>query len=132
MCPEAERGGAASSERQIFVLVVEDDPILLWLAMDVVAEAGYEGIEARNADEAIQILEARTDIRIVFTDVEMPGTLDGIKFAQAVRGRWPPIELIIVSGWTKLSDQDIPERGRFFSKPYKPEEIIEALHQLAA
>ena len=132
MDPEAERRGAASPARQIFVLVVEDEPILLWLAMDVVAEAGYIGLEARNADEAIRILESRSDIRIVFTDIEMPGALDGIKLARLVRGRWPPIELIVVSGWTKFSVQDIPERALFFPKPYQPQEIIEALHQLAA
>lgn len=131
MCPQEERG-ARPSHGQIFVLVVEDEPILLWLAMDVVAEAGYRGIEARNADEAIQILESRNDIRIVLTDIEMPGSMNGIKLAKAVRNRWPPIAFIVVSGWTKHSIKDIPPRSRFFFKPYQPADIIEALHQLAA
>jgi DNA-binding NtrC family response regulator len=114
------------------VLIVEDEPMLLWYAADIVREAGFLAIEASNADAAILILEARTDIRIVFTDIEMPGSMDGIKLAAAIRGRWPPIELILTSGLTKVRNDDIPERGRFFSKPYQAAEIIEALRQLAA
>lgn len=132
MCPEEKSGVAASPAQEVFVLIVEDEPILRWLAMELVAEAGYKSLEARNADEAILLLETRTDIRIVFTDIEMPGSMDGAKLAHAVRGRWPPIEIIIVSGWTHLDVKDIPSRARFFRKPYKPAEIIDALHQLAA
>ena len=115
----------------IAVLVVEDEPNLLWYAADIVRAAGYFAIEARNADEAILILEARADIRIVFTDIDMPGSMDGIKLAQAVRGRWPPIEFILTSG-KNIRAEDIPARGRFFAKPYRPAEIIEAMQQMAA
>ncbi len=114
------------------VLVVEDEPILLMLAVCVVEDAGFEAIEASNADEAILILEHRTDIRIVFTDVEMPGDMNGLRLAHAIRGRWPPIELIITSGWIKIRTEDIPARARFFAKPYQPAEIVEALQQMAA
>ena len=93
----------------------------------------YEVVtEASNADEAIAILEARKDIRIVFTDVDMPGTMDGLKLAHAIRSRWPPIELIVTSGHFTLSDADMPKRGRFFSKPFRDQDIVSAIQRFVA
>jgi two-component system, response regulator PdtaR len=97
-----------------------------------VKAGGYRAIEASNADEAIAILEARKDIRIVFTDIEMPGSMDGLKLARAIRDRWPPIELILTSGYVDVPENDIPERGLFFSKPYRDREIESALQQFAS
>jgi CheY-like chemotaxis protein len=114
------------------VLVVEDEPVLMIYAVGIVEDAGFEAVEANSADEALEILESRFDIRIVFTDIEMPGSMDGMRLAALIRGRWPPIELILTSGRTKIRDEDIPDRGRFFAKPYRPAEIAEALHQLAS
>jgi CheY-like chemotaxis protein len=114
------------------VLVVEDEPLSRIHALNLVEEAGYVAIEASNADEAISILEARKDIRIVFTDIDMPGSMDGLKLARAIRDRWPPIELILTSGHFNLNDSDLPERGRFFSKPYRDEQIISALQGFAS
>lgn len=114
------------------MLVVEDDPFILMDALSIVEEAGFEAIKAQNADEAVLILETRLDIRIVFTDIEMPGSMDGIKLAKAVRGRWPPIEFLLTSGRREIRDEDIPARGRFLAKPYTPSEVSEALHLLAA
>ena len=88
-------------------------------------------IEAANADEAIAILESRADIRVVFTDIHMPGSMDGLKLAHAVRDRWPPIKIIVTSGRDRLSAGDLPDGGRFFSKPYDPREIGEALRAWA-
>ena len=85
-------------QRRPVVLVVEDEPLMLMDALDLVTGAGFEAIGAKNADEAILILENRNDIRVVFTDVNMPGSMDGIKLAHAVRNRWPPIEIIVTSG----------------------------------
>jgi CheY-like chemotaxis protein len=113
-------------------LVVEDEFFSRLHAVNLVEDAGYEAVEASNAEEAIAILEARKDIRIVFTDVDMPGTMDGLKLAQAIRTRWPPIELIVTSGHFDLSDDDMPERGRFFPKPYRDQEIISALRHFVA
>ena len=96
------------------VLVVEDDWLLRLLAVEIVEDAGFVAIEAANADEAIVILELRVDIALIFTDVDMPGTMDGLKLAHAVRRRWPPIKIIIVSGKTHLSDADLPSDTRFF------------------
>jgi CheY-like chemotaxis protein len=100
-------------------------------AADLVEAAGYRAIEASNADEAIAILEARKDIRIVFTDIDMPGSMDGLKLARAIRDRWPPIELILTSGHFDVPEGDIPERGLFFSKPYQDNEIVSALRRFA-
>ena len=80
------------------VLVVEDNALIRMNALDLVRSAGFEGVGAASADEAIAILEARSDIRLVFTDVEMPGTIDGVKLAHYIRNRWPPIHLIVASG----------------------------------
>src|SRR5215813_11720163 len=107
--------------------MVEDDFLNRLHAVNLVEDAGYTAVQAANADEAIAILEARKDIRIVFTDIDMPGSMDGLKLAHAIRKRWPPIELILTSGLFNISDDEMSERGRFFSKPYSDQEIITAL-----
>jgi CheY-like chemotaxis protein len=120
-------------QRRPVVLVVEDEPLMLMDAVDLVTEAGFEAIGTKNADDAIRILESRDDIRIVFTDVNMPGSMDGIKLAHAVRHRWPPIEIIVTSGLTLANVEELlPERGVFFPKPYTPAQVASALHRLAA
>jgi CheY-like chemotaxis protein len=120
-------------QRRPVVLVVEDEPLILIDAVDLVTEAGFEAIGTKNADEAIRILESRDDIRIVFTDVNMPGSMDGIKLAHAVRHRWPPIEIIVTSGLTLANVEELlPERGVFFPKPYTLAQVASALHRLAA
>lgn len=116
--------------RKQVVLVVEDEPLLMMMAVDLVEEAGFEAVEATNASEAVQILETRTDIRIVFTDIDMPGSMDGMMLAAAVRDRWPPIEIVIVSGHRKPKESDLPLRSHFFSKPYEAREIVETLRRL--
>ena len=113
------------------VLVVEDEFFSRLHAVNLVEAAGYKAIEASNVDEAIAILEPRKDIRIVFTDIDMPGSMDGLKLARAVRDRWPPIELILTSGHFDLPEDKIPERGLFFSKPYADREIVSALQKFA-
>jgi two-component system, response regulator PdtaR len=113
------------------VLVVEDEFFCRLHAINLVEAAGYKAIEASNADEAIAILESRKDIRIVFTDIDMPGSMDGLKLARAVRDRWPPIELILTSGHFDVPEDKIPERGLFFSKPYGDREIVSALQKFA-
>jgi two-component system, response regulator PdtaR len=116
----------------ICVLVVEDEVFNRLHAVDLVEDAGYTAVEASNADEAIAILEARKDIRIVLTDIDMPGSMDGLKLAHAIRKRWPPIELILTSGHFHLTHDDMPERGRFFPKPYRDQDIVSALQHFAA
>ena len=114
------------------VLVVEDEPLLRMAAVDLVEQAGFEAVEATDATNAVSILENRPDIRIVFTDVDMPRGMDGIKLAAMVRDRWPPIEIIIVSGHIDRADVELPARSVFFAKPYKEHEIVAAIHKFAA
>ena len=120
-----------SSPRGSCVLVVEDEPMLLLMANDLVEDAGLHPLLAGNADEAIRILEARQDVCVVFTDVRMPGSMDGVGLAEAVRERWPPIRLMIVSGHL-VKGSELPDGARFFHKPYPSEAIISALRELAA
>ena len=112
------------------ILVVEDHPLIRLSALDIVNTAGFAGIGAENADDAIRILEARADIRLVFTDVEMPGTMDGVKLAHYIRNRWPPVHLVVVSGKAVLAESHLPAGSRFFSKPYNENAIVEELHRL--
>ena len=109
------------------VLVVEDSAIIRMGAVDLVQSAGYEALEASNADEAIRILESRADIDLVFTDVQMPGTMDGIKLSHYIRNRWPPVKLIVASGKAILEESSLPEGSRFFSKPYSNHVIADAM-----
>ncbi len=99
------------------VLVVEDTAILRMEAVDLVQSAGYEALEANSADEAIRILESRADIDLVFTDVQMPGTMDGIKLSHYIRNRWPPVKLIVVPGMEILEESSLPEGSRFSQSP---------------
>ena len=110
--------------------MVEDDLLNRLHAVNLVEDAGYVAVEALNADEAIAILEARKDIRIVFTDIDMPGSMSGLKLAHAIRRRWPPIELILTSGHFHIKDDELPERSRFFPKPYRDKDIVSELHRL--
>ena len=112
------------------VLIVEDEFLLRMDAVDMIAGAGFEVVEAANADQAIEILESRRDITVVFTDIQMPGSMDGLKLARAIRGRWPPIKIVATSGRTNLAETDLPDGGRFLSKPYSPLEVTGVLHEL--
>lgn len=112
------------------VLIVEDSPIIRMSAVDLVLSAGYEALEAGDADEAIHILELRDDIDLVFTDVQMPGTMDGIKLSHYIRDRWPPLKLIIASGADIVAESMLPEGSSFFSKPYDDHIITEAMANL--
>jgi CheY-like chemotaxis protein len=112
------------------VLVVEDENLLRLSAAEMIEQAGFEVIPASDADEAIQILESRNDIRAVFTDVHMPGSMDGLRLARVVRMRWPPVALIVTSGRTHVLETDLPVGARFLSKPYQPAHIRSALREL--
>lgn len=121
--------GLVESKRPV-VLIVEDEFLLRMDAVDMIASAGFEVLEAANADEAIEILEARRDVTVVFTDIQMPGSMDGLKLARAVRGRWPPIKIIATSGHVHVDESDLPEGGRFLPKPYSPGQVMGVLHEL--
>ena len=112
------------------VLVVEDETLLRLDIVDCLAEAGFEVEEAADAAQAISILERRQDIRLVFTDIDMPGSMDGLKLAAYVRDRWPPIKIIVTSGHVSVEPDQIPPGGRFFGKPYDRPKIAEAIRDM--
>jgi CheY-like chemotaxis protein len=100
------------------VLVVEDDELIRMHAADMVRDLGFETIEAANADDALVLLERCSDITAVFTDVQMPGSMDGLHLVAVVRDRWPPIALLVTSGQATPPDTALPRGARFVSKPY--------------
>jgi len=112
------------------VLVVEDEMVLRMRAADIVEDAGFTPIEAVNADEAIAILESRSDIAVLFTDIQMPGSMDGLKLAHAVHARWPDIKIVLVSGQVKPTDAERPADSRFFGKPLGVEQMIAELQSM--
>jgi CheY-like chemotaxis protein len=120
-----------SEAKRAVVLIVEDELLIRMNAVEMIEET-YEVVEAANADEAIAILERRLDITVLFTDIQMPGSMDGLKLAAAVRDRWPPVLIVATSGHVKLGPGDLPQGGRFLPKPYSPDEITIMLRELIA
>jgi len=116
--------------RPFAVLVVEDEPLLRLYATNIVEEAGFIAIEAQSADEAVAILESRSDIALLLTDVQMPGSMDGLKLAHAVSKRWPPIKIVVVSGHVMLDQEYLPKNSRFFGKPFRAEKMIAKLREM--
>ena len=113
--------------RKAVVLVVEDSALIRMGAVDLVTGAGFEALEASDANETIRILEARPDIHLVFTDVGMPGIMDGIRLSHYIRNRWPPVKLIVTSGKMTVDENYLPVGARFFRKPYDEIAIVEAM-----
>jgi two-component system, response regulator PdtaR len=109
------------------VLVVEDHPLVRMAVLEVLIEAGFEALEASSAGEAIRILETRQDIHLVFTDAEMPGTMDGVELVHYIRKRWRPVKLIVVSGKTESPPGQLPSGAKFFPKPYRETSVVEAM-----
>ena len=109
----------------VTVLVVEDEFLIRQVLQIELEDAGYEVILADSADAAIAILEARADIHLVFTDIDMPGSMDGLKLAACVRDRWPPIHIIITTG--KARPREIPANALFIPKPYVGRAVVDAV-----
>ena len=118
-----------ASKRPV-VLIVEDETLIRMNAVEMIEADGFDVIEATGADDAILILEQRSDIRLIFTDIDMPGSMDGLKLAHFVKGRWPPIKIVATSGHARISESDLPEGGRFLAKPYAAETITRVIRQL--
>lgn len=119
-----------SLHKRPVVLIVEDEFLVRMGTRAAVETAGFEVLEAGDADEAIAILAARNDIRLIFTDIHMPGSMDGLKLTHFVRDRWPPVKIVATSGRARITDSDLPEGGRFLPKPYSSGEITAMFHEL--
>jgi CheY-like chemotaxis protein len=114
------------------ILVVEDDPMTRMLAVCLAEDAGFKTIAASNADAALKLLEIKNDIRVVFTDIEMPGSMNGMQLATLISQRWPAIGLLLTSGTLNVKAEDLPERSAFVNKPYLVQEVVANLQRLAA
>jgi CheY-like chemotaxis protein len=113
------------------ILLVEDDPMLRLGASAVLTDAGYEVLEAADGDEALAVLETEHDIRLMISDIQMPGSLDGVKLAHAVRRRWPPVEVLLTSGRCIPTQDELPSRVRYLPKPFAAPELLAEVDQLA-
>ena len=112
------------------VLIVEDEMMLRMRAVDMVEDAGYTPLEALDAAEAVAILETRSDVALICTDIQMPGQMDGLGLAHAVHARWPAIKIIVVSGQLKLQNLDLPPHSRFLGKPLDAVEVIAEMRDM--
>jgi len=112
------------------VLVVEDEMLLRMRAVDIVEDAGFNPLEAVNAEDALVLLESRSDIDLLFTDIQLPGAMNGLKLAYAVHERWPSIKIILVSGQVTPGETDRPTDSRFFAKPVEVQHMIAGLQEM--
>ncbi|MBP0441358.1 response regulator [Tianweitania sediminis] len=116
----------------LYVLIVEDEGLLRIDIADELTDRGFQVLEASNATQALEVLCAHPEIEVLFTDVDMPGGIDGLKLAEEVRERWPPIRIIVTSGYRVVQSSDLPADSRFLRKPYTAKSVAEAIRQMAA
>lgn len=113
------------------VLIVDDEELVRMVGADILSDGGYSVVEAANASEALQHLEGGAQVRVLFTDVNMPGTPDGLGLAQVVHARWPRVKILVASGHVRPGVDDLPETGLFLSKPYRAEDLLKLVNALA-
>jgi CheY-like chemotaxis protein len=113
------------------LLIVEDEFLVRIVAVQIAEEAGFSVLQAADADEAIRVLQGRSDIRVVLTDIDMPGSMDGLELAQAIRHRWPPIDVVLTSGKMRPAADELPEGSHFLPKPYDASELIGVLQEIS-
>ena len=114
----------------VAVLIVEDEPLIRMGTVYLIEDAGFEVYEAGSADAAIALLELHKEIRLIFTDVDMPGSMDGLNLAHYVRGRWPPVKIMVTSGHVKVDEEHLPAGALFIPKPYDAAEITQKVREM--
>jgi CheY-like chemotaxis protein len=113
------------------ILVVEDETLVRMFLTDFLDDAGFKVFEAVNADEALTVLQARPDVQAVVTDIEMPGSMNGLELTRTVKERWPGVGVVISSGRQRPGPDDISDKVAFVSKPYLPDTIVQVIQQIA-
>ncbi|MDR3464526.1 MAG: response regulator [Xanthobacteraceae bacterium] len=121
----------ASAGPPTVVLLVEDEPLLRELTATMIDEAGFTALEANTADDALALLEARSDIALLFTDIDMPGSMDGLELARLACERWPAIKTLVASGKVRPSASELPPNSVFLAKPYRGAALIAQLRSMA-
>lgn len=109
------------------IMIVEDEALVRMDLVDFFEDAGWQVFEAAHADEAIALLEHHKEVRVVLTDVNMPGSMDGVKLAHYVRGRFPPTLLYVVSGGIPIPGSALPKETTFLPKPFDPYRLLAQL-----
>ena len=113
------------------VLVVEDEPIIRMDAVAMIEDAGFRTFEAKSADDGITMMEQHPEIGILFTDIDMPGSMDGLGLTHFVHKSWPTTKIIVASGAVETVRTALPDGAQFFSKPYPMQQIVSALLEMA-
>ncbi|KLK93613.1 hypothetical protein AA309_08120 [Microvirga vignae] len=121
----------SSSASRMVVLVVEDETLVRMFLTDFLDEAGFKVFEAVSADEAMALLQARPDIQAVITDIEMPGSMNGLELAKLIQERWPGVGVVLSSGRERPGPDDLSDRVAFVSKPYLPATVIQVIQQMS-
>jgi CheY-like chemotaxis protein len=119
-----------TAETAAKILIVEDEALLLYSIADELRAAGFVVLEAVNADAAIALLESDPDISLLFTDIDMPGSMDGLKLSAAVRDRWPPVKILVTSGKARIGERELPIGGQFMPKPYSTASVVLSIGSL--
>ncbi|MEC3909042.1 response regulator [Sphingobium sp. CR2-8] len=114
------------------VLVVEDDVLVRMHGVDILEDAGFTVLEAETADDAIMLLQGQQDVHLLFSDIDMPGSMNGLELAQLVRDRWPKVRLLLTSGHHHIAEEALPEHGRFVRKPWTRERLIATIQATLA
>jgi DNA-binding NtrC family response regulator len=124
--------GMSGMKNPCTVLIVEDEPLVRMVAVELLQDAGFEVCEADHADKAIPVLEAQNTVRVLFTDVRMPGSMNGYALAHYVHGRWPNINIIVTSGHTRVRNDSLPPGAVFIPKPYDPDLLRQCVQKMIA
>ena len=120
-------------KKPIVVIIVEDEPMVRMAAVGAFEDAGFEVLESKNAQAALLILQTQgSRVQALFTDVEMPGAMDGLGLANQIHQDWPLISVVVASGQITPSEGQIPANGRFFKKPYHLSSVIDHIRMCAA
>jgi DNA-binding NtrC family response regulator len=117
-------------ETRTTILVVEDEMLIRMISAEMLEDAGFKVIEAESADEALQILERAENVQVLFTDIRMPGSMDGLELAMLVHRRWPNIKLLLTSGHRSLAPNEVPDDGRFVPKPYSLTAVVNEIREM--
>jgi len=118
------------SLEQAVILIVEDEALVRLAAVGTLEDAGFRMIEAANGDEAIELLEADSNVQLLFTDINMPGAIDGLALARQVHARWPHIRIMVTS--TRLAAPEMPAGSRYYQKPYSAAAVVKHAQELAS
>jgi DNA-binding NtrC family response regulator len=113
------------------VLIVEDEALVRMHGVDLLQDAGFLVLEAADADEALTVLDERAEVQLLFSDIDMPGSMNGLELAAVAYERWPHIHLLVTSGHHRLDNADVPGTGRFIRKPWTADTLLEQINALA-